>query len=407
MPVLLSLAARNILRNRARSALTFGAIFLGVAMTLLLAGFGKGLAELMRDDVIYNKVGALQVHRAGYSDVRDSEPLSLDMEASSDLERTIAATPHVRGVAPRLIFSGLINNGKDATMFVGRGVDPVREYAVMSWARGDVDGSPVSASHPNGGVMGLDLANAMGLKLGSSCVLQAAGKGGQQNALDMDLIGTLNNANAFESKRFAHVPLAYAQSLLRMPNRITEYVVGVDKIDNIDAVAEELRAKLGAAYDVETWAQLQPNVADVINFQAEVVGLVAVVFLVIVIFGVVNTMVMSVLERTGEIGTMMALGVRRQTISVLFVVEGAILALLGGAFGVVLALGVEALLGVTGGIPITPPGLTVARFHLFPHIFVETIGVVFCMAVLGTLCAAVYPAYKAARLRPVEALRAA
>ena len=406
MANLFGIAARNIVRNKARTSLTFSAIFFGVVMTVLLWGFGDGLGSLMRNDVILSKVGALQVHRKGYADVRDNQPLDLDIEQGGALVAKMRLVPGVRAVAPRLIFSGLVNNGREATLFVARGVDPNSEYEVLQWARKDVEGDPIRADKPTGGVLGFELAHAMGLKPGSTAILQAATKGGQQNALDLDVIGTLDNANAFEAKRFLHVPLAYAQNLLRMPGRVTEYAVGVDDLEQIDAVAQGLRVALGSDYEVETWAQLQVNVADVIRFQSIVVGLIAAVFLVIVVFGVINTMVMSVLERTQEIGTMMALGLRRGRISALFVQEAAVLALLGGVLGLVVAQGIEALWIAKGGIAMAAPGQTVERYHILPVTSVHTMLLVLTAAVVGALVAAAYPAWKASKLRPVEALRA-
>ena len=400
------IAARNIARNKARTSLTFSAIFFGVVMTVLLSGFGDGLGTLMRNDVILSKVGALQVHRRGYADVRDSQPLDLDIEEGGSLAAKMRAVPGVRAVAPRLVFSGLVNNGHEATMFVARGLDAEAEYAVLQWARKDVEGDPIRRDKPTGGVLGYELAHAMGLKVGSTAILQAATKGGQQNALDLDVIGTLDNANAFEAKRFLHVPLAYAQNLLRMPGRVTEYAIGVEDLEQIDVVARDLRAALGSDYEVETWAQLQANVADVIRFQGIIVGLIAAVFLVIVVFGVVNTMVMSVMERTQEIGTMMALGLRRGRISVLFVQEAAVLALAGSLLGLAVAQGIEAIWIAKGGIAMAAPGQTVERYHILPVTSVQTMVLVLTAAVLGALVAAAYPAYKAAKLRPVEALRA-
>jgi putative ABC transport system permease protein len=406
MVILLQLAARNILRTKARSALTFGAIFLGVLLSILLSGFGNGFSMLMRNDIVYSKVGAIQVHRRGYADVRDSQPLDLDMEEGGALVARIRAVPGVRAVTPRLVFSGLINNGADATTYIARGIDPVAEYEVLTWAKTDVAGKPLDRQRPAAGIMGSELAAALGLALGDTAILQAASKGGQQNALDLEIVGTLDNANAFEAKRFLHVPLAFAQGLLRMPGRVTEYAIGVDDLERLEPVAAALRAAVGPDYEVETWTQLQPNVADVIRFQGVVVGLIGGVFLIIVIFGVVNSMVMSVLERTREIGTMMALGVTRGTISGLFVCEAALLALVGGLSGAAMARGTEGLIGVLGGIPVSPPGITVERFRLVPHAPSNMLLAALGAAVLGALAAAAYPAWKAARLRPVEALRA-
>src|SRR3954452_6894880 len=134
------LAARNVRRSRSRSALTLGALFFGVALTVLLAGFGNGLGVLMTNDIVNAKLGALTVHRKGYADQRDNQPLKLNLPQGGEFEARLRAVPGVAVVAPRLAFGGLISNGNDATMFVGRGVDPLREYQALPWARRDVDG---------------------------------------------------------------------------------------------------------------------------------------------------------------------------------------------------------------------------------------------------------------------------
>jgi putative ABC transport system permease protein len=400
------LAARNVLRNRSRSALTLGAIFSGVALTVLLAAFGNGLGTLMTNDLVFAKTGALQIHRKGYADQKDNQPLKLDMPAGGELEARIRAVPGVAAAAPRLVFGGMVNNGSEATMFVARGIDADKEYATLPWAARDVVGRPVTAAAPTGGVIGAELGEAMGVKLGGSVVLQSTTQSGQQNALDLDIAGTLDNANFFESKRFIHVPLSYAQDLVRMRGRVTEYAVAVKDVGRVDAVAAALRAALGPDYEVETWRQLQPNLADVITFQRVIIAIISIVFLIIVVFGVVNTMVMSVLERTREIGTMMALGVRRARIGLLFLLEAAILAGAGAGLGAAVARAVVGLLAARGGFAMAAPGSRVARYHLVPVIPPAIIALAVAASIAGALCAAVYPSWKATRLRPVEALRA-
>jgi putative ABC transport system permease protein len=406
LATLLRLAARNVLRNRARSALTLGAIFFGVALTVLLAAFGNGLGTLMANDSVYAKLGAIQIHRKGYAVEKDNQPLKLDMPEGETLEARIRAVPGVMAASPRLVFGGLISNGSESTMFVARAVDPSKESATLPWAGRDVSGQAINADAPTRGVIGAELAQAMAVAADGSVILQATTQGGQQNALDLDIGGTLDNASIFESKRLLHVPLRWAQNLLRMPGRVTEYAVRVADLDRLDRVAADLRAALGDGYEVETWRQLLPNLADIIAFQRVIIAIVSMIFLVIVVFGVVNTMVMSVMERTREIGTMMALGMRRTPIGVLFLMEAAILATAGAGLGAALARGLVALLAARGGFPFAAPGSRTAHYSLVPVIPPTIIALAVAASILGALAAALYPAWKATRLRPVEALRA-
>jgi putative ABC transport system permease protein len=402
----LRLAGRNVLRNRSRSALTLGALFFGVALTVLLAGFGNGLGVLMTNDIINAKLGALTVHRKGYADQRDNQPLKLNLPQGGEFEARLRAVPGVAVVAPRLAFGGLISNGNDATMFVGRGVDPLREYQALPWARRDVDGQAIRPEAPHAAIVGSELAGALKAPIGSTLIVQATTLGGQQNALDLEVGGTLAETSAFEIKRLIHVPLSFAQQLLRMPGKVTSYVLRMDDGADVDQVASRVRAALGPDYEVQTWREILPNLAAIITFQRLIMGVISTVFLIIVVFGVANTMAMSVFERTREIGTMMALGLRRERIGLLFVLEAAFLATAGAGAGAAAARGVVALLARSGGFAVSAPGSTVARYHLVPVVPPSIMGLAVLAAVAGALLAAAYPAWKASRLRPVDALRA-
>ena len=402
---LLSLAFRNVLRNKSRSAFTISAIGFGVLMTLLLGSFVIGLGNAIADDVIKGKIGALQVHKKGYDDVRENQPLDLDMPNDPAFLAKIRAVPGVVAVSPRLVFSGLAANGSQSTMIVAVGIDPKQEYVVLPQANALLDGKPIDDSVPNGMVFGRDLANALDLKNGATGTIQAAAKSGQQNALDFELRGTLNNGNAFESKRSVVVPLKWAQDLLGMEGRITEIAVSTQTREEADDVAARVRTVLGPEYEVQTWRQLRPNVDDVVNFQRLVLGVICSIFLVIAVIGVINTMLMSVLERTREIGTMMAVGVRRGKITALFLLEATALAVLGCASGFGIALSIIWTVAAKGGVGATAPGST-AIYYIVPATPSFLLLPTLVLAGLGTILAGVYPSWRAARLNPVDALRA-
>ncbi|MSP92626.1 MAG: ABC transporter permease [Myxococcales bacterium] len=405
MGTLFQLAARNVLRNKSRSGLTIGAIAFGVLMSLLLGGFVSGIGTNMVDDVVLGKVGALQVHLRGYDDVKDNQPVHLHMPVHGEVVDKIRAVPGVTGVLPRIVLAAMINNGTSSTMCVVVGADPSLEPAVLPLARRGLAGQGNEAAAPHRGVLGFELAEAMNVRAGSSVVLQAATANGQQNALDLDVGGTTNNSVPFESKRMLTVPLAFAQELLQLEGRATEFTVAVADREKVLAIAEQMQAALGPAYHVQHWQQLRPAVVDIVTVQRIVLFSICIVFLAIAIIGVMNTMLMSVLERVREIGTMMAVGVRRGVIVVLFLFEALTLAALGTATGCVLAFSLLGLARALGGIPLTPPGSAMV-LYVQPIAPVWLLGLTAAAMFVGTLGASAYPAFRAARLRPVEALRA-
>jgi putative ABC transport system permease protein len=161
---------------------------------------------------------------------------------------------------------------------------------------------------------------------------------------------------------------------------------------------------LGPEYEVQTWKQLRPNVDDVVNFQRLILGAICSIFLVIAIIGVINTMLMSVLERTREIGTMMAVGMRRGRITELFLWEAAALALMGTVSGLSVALSIILTIASKGGVPANAPGST-AVYHIIPAVPFGLLAPTILAAFFGTVLAGVYPSWRAARLNPVDALR--
>jgi putative ABC transport system permease protein len=404
----LLLASRNVLRGGARSVVALGAVLCGVLLTVLLTAFTGGLSALEIDDVVKAKVGAIQIHRSGYATERENQPLDLDLPSDSEgpLERTIRAVPGVAAVAPRLLLAGLVSNGREATPFIGRGIDPAREYDVLPWARADVEGQPVTPAASHAGVVGGELARALGAAVGGMVILQATTRAGRQNALDLDVAGTLaETGNVLDAKRLIHLPLAFAQELVDMPGRATEYVVRPHDGADIERVAAALRLALGPGYEVETWRALRPDIADLITFQRLLMAIVSGVFLVIVVFGVANTMLMSVLERTREIGTMMALGMRRGRIAALLLLEAVLLAGLGGLGGAAASRLIITAVSYAGGVLVAAPGTVVARYRLVPVVAPGLVPLALVTVLAGALLAALYPAWKATRLRPVEALR--
>lgn len=403
MGTLFGLALRNVLRHRARTAITLGAIAFGVFMSLSLGAFVTGFQRAMIDDLVRGRVGAIQVHRVGWFDARTRRPLSLSMEQGTGLEHAIASTPGVSGVTPRVAFSGLVGNGLRSTLVFVEGIDAAREAAVTPLAQLDVRGRRVGESGDHGAVLGNELAAALQVAPGATLTLQASTRDGKENAVDLDLGGTLEARNPLESKRFAMIPIAWAQALLRMEGQVTTWVVGVTDLDRLDEVKQAIAAKLGPSYEAHTWRELRPNVAALMDIQKAILAFVSLVFLVIAVIGIANTLLMAVAERTREIGTMMAVGVRRGPIALLFVFEAASLAVVGGVAGVTGALALAAGVAGRGGVMLQlPEGSSVA---VVPDVPLSLVALAIGLATAGAVLAALYPANRAASLRPVEALR--
>ena len=403
--MILSLAARNLWRNRRRTLIALAALVIGTLLVVLLDGFRNGVVDLMTEGMVKAQVGAFQIHRAGFLEAIEMSPLKLDIRDEPELRSRILAVPGVADLTPRITFSGMATAIGVSRVVVALAVDAPSEARVFPLGRRFVAGRSLRDTKlPGAAVLGGPLMRNLKLSQGDAFTLAAQTPEGQANAVDLQLEGWLPVTDPFSGKRLMALRLGYAQQLLRMPGRITEYAVQVRDLRRIDEVAAAVRRELGPRYEVHTWLELQPLYRDVIRRQVFVLSAVSLVLFAIVLTGIVNVMAMSVYERVREIGTVLALGMRRRQILRLFLVEGALLGLWGGAAGAGLGWGLVAVAGARG-VPFKAPG-SAGTMPMHPSVSASFVALIVLAAVAGALAAALYPAWRASRMRPVDALRA-
>jgi putative ABC transport system permease protein len=403
---LLQIAIRNVLRNKRRTAITLAALLIGVSVMVSIRGTLNGLQRSLVQNVVKGQTGALQVHRVGFLKNVLSSPLSLDMPQDAAFEQKLLGVQHVTAISPRILFAGMINVGEQ-TIFLGvQAVDPLREFKVVPLREATLEDKGLFAGGKVTDAMVVTDQLEKALK-GSNvpkdapAALLAPDKDGALSGENVTLTGMMR-LNMPGEKKIGMVRLDVAQRLLKTEGRATEYIVAVDDIDNLKQVASDLRTVLGTDYEVSTWAEIALFVKEAMARQDFILSLVAAVFLILMLLGVANTMLMSVLDRTREIGTMMAVGVRRSKILGLFLMEAATIGALGGVVGGGLGALIVLVLHERG-ISITFPGSNVP-FTIQPFVTPQYLLGVISLAGLGALLFAVYPAWRASRLRPVEAL---
>jgi putative ABC transport system permease protein len=308
-------------------------------------------------------------------------------------------------VAPRIKFDGMVSNGSESTMFMATAIDPEVESQVCPKRKTRVSAGsqPLLPGREGDILIGKTLAESLGAEKGATLVMQAAGPHASTNALDVEVSGFLPTLNITESKRMATVRMKFAQDLLRMKGQVTEYVVGVQDLTQAATVAARLQKALGDEYQVTTWADIDPATKTRADSTGYVLIFVGLVLFLLVATGIVNTMLMSVYERVREIGTMLALGVRRWQITMLFLWEAGALGLFSAALGS--GLGYAVVRGLAQkGVAIKPPGGDI--IVVIPSVDARFILTVIGFSLVGAVLSALYPAWKAARLQPVDALRA-
>jgi putative ABC transport system permease protein len=424
MNALTALAVRNVARNPRRSLVTLGSVLLGVTAMLVLEGFIGGFLRLIVDDIVLGKTGALQIHTAGYMAQGDSLPLTPSIPYDPALLSRIRSVPGVTGVTGRIQFSGLVSNGLSQTMFVGRGLDLATEAQTIPRAGFDVlpGGRMLLEGDHARAILGGELARAFHAVPTSERerVRAAGGEGsgtlvdrvtlasssplGRANSLDVAVEGLSVSGLPHENKSVVTVPLPLAQELLGLKGQVTELAVAVDDLEHLEGIARTLRVLLGPGYEVHTWTQLQPYVNDTLYKMRFVMGLIGFILFVIILTGILNATWMSVFERVREIGTLLAVGMRRRQVLTMFLLEASLLGIIGGGGGVLLGFSLVRLLA-RRGIPMEMILHTGATSLLRPELHPLFALLTLVVAVVGALSAAAWPAWKASRMCPVEALR--
>jgi len=420
MTIILKLAWRSFLRHRRRSLITGSAIALGLAMMLVFVGLADDGHRRMADIGIHLGASNVVVQGRGYQDTQSLDHVVGD---PAQVAETARALPGVATVTSRLQGSGLVSTGESSAAVVVAGVDPRVEPAISTIASADkrVRGDYLRpretldfATQPGDIYLGDELARSLELSIGDRVVLMVSPRGGGRPAsAAFHLRGTFRTGLTELDSFYAQIDLADARSLMATGDAVTQVSIMTDDLDDTDAVAARLRDALGQRDDLEvlTWKRALRELYESIVLDDLSMYLMMAIVFVIVALGIFNTVLMSVVERTRELGVMMALGTSRRRLFAAVLAEATVLALTASAVGLALGLGIHAWIHSHGidvaslyGDDLELAGI-VFEGRIYSYL---TAGVVIqwtAVVAAIVLASSLYPAYRASRLEPVEAMR--
>ncbi len=398
----LTLAWRNIVRNRRRSLLTGGILAFGFASFTLAAGFMAQSFQGLRDNTIRSGLGHLQFADARtFTQVEDA-PLQFALTDADPIIARLAQDPAVRVVLPRLEFVGLMAAKTRSVPFVGLGVDPIAEKTGT-----DIPTTIVSGAWLDSGaravVLGTGLARTLNVAVGDGVTLLATTPDGTLNAVDAVVAGLADIRFKELNDRYLAVPIALAQELLDAAGSVSKISVVLRETGHEVETAGRLASALGGNLAVRTWQELAQFYNQVKTLYIGIFGFMGIVLMVVVLLAGINATLMTVTERTREIGTLRALGARPRVILTNFVLEGAVLGAVASVAGALLSLIISAVLNASAIEMPPPPGATRGipiNVNFFPLAYVGAALAMTCAAVMASY----FPARRAARTSIVEAL---
>ena len=407
MRLYLKLAIRNVFRNRRRSLITLLAMGFGAAAIIVFGGFVHSIYFGVRESTIKSQVGHIQLYRKGYSEKGNLAPFDYLIRDYAGLRAELVKLEHVKTVTGRLGFSGLVSTGDSTTSFIGLGVDPQGEVELSSLAI-IVDGQDLTSRHPRQIVMGIGLARAFGVKPGEDLTLLSSTKAGAINALAVKVRGMWESGEKAYDDRFLKLSLPEVQRLLDVDgDEVQSVVLLLDRTENTAIVRDRIARLIQERHldlETKTWEDLALRYHQVRELFGRIFAVLTLIVSIMVVFGITNTMTMAIFERTREIGTIMALGTKRRGVISMFVLEGLALGALGGILGVLLGIGLAKVISAVGIQLPPPPGSTrgfLVQIFVVPDVLMQA----FRLSLVTATLASLYPAWRAARVNVVEALR--
>jgi ABC-type lipoprotein release transport system permease subunit len=401
------IAIRDLGRNKRRSALTLIAVAMGLALVITLHGFEMGAIQGAIDDSIRVQTGHVQVRGESYEEDKVSLKWEDLLEEPLGLAAQAQALAEVRAAAPVLWASGILGTVEESVGVRVFGIDPLSEIEAP-FREGLVAGEFLAPDDRGGVLISQRLANNLGLTVGDDVSLLINTSGEQPDEATFTIRGLYDTGLPAFDEATIFLPLVKAQTFTRVGDRASVVMALLHDRETADAVASALHAP---GLELLTWRDLNQLMVEGMNQAMGFLYMIYLIVLAIVAVVVANTLLMSVFERTREMGILAALGMKGRQIMAMFVLESATLGAIGVILGVLLgSLGVYYL--ATEGLYLGDLSASAASVDIA---YGETMYARFQWAdtaVISVVCwiimllASLYPAWFATRKEPIDALRA-
>jgi len=403
--MLLSISWRNVWRNKLRSLVMVIAITLGLCAGIFSTGFYLGMADQRIDKAIKTELSHIQVHQNNF---RQAHDITKFIPKGDSLVREFNDMPLVAGASPRIVIFSMIASAENGYGVKIMGIEPKFERKTTNIYTKIVEGNYFEEKKKNPIILGDKLAEKLKVKLGSKVVLTLQDVDNNIISGAFRIVGIFNTVNTTFDE--SNVFVKY-EDLIRLTNlpagACHEIAISVKNDEDVNLVKDQI-AKATGSLEVMTWKELSPEMSYLTEAMDIYMYIFIVIILLALLFGIINTMLMAVLDRIKELGMLMAIGMSRVRVFFMIMLETIFLSLTGGIAGVTLGYLISKYFE-THKISLARWGNVYTSIGYDPYVYTSLdwtyiINTTILVFITGVI-ASIYPAYKALQNDPAQALR--
>lgn len=405
MRMIIKIAWRNIWRNIMRSLVVIGAMVIGIWSIIFLVSLVNGMTESYIDNAIKNEVSHIKIHHPKFINDRESKFFISDVAAAKSIVDTISG---VKAVSYKTIINTMISSGHASRGITTIGVVPKNEVKVSGVSQKIIDGSYLFDTKKNQILISKITAEKLKVKVRSKVVLTFQNLENEITMGAFRVIGLFETGNNIYDESVVFVLQKDINTLLELNGNGHEMAILIDDLSQLEHIQDHI-TKLFPKLLVRNYKEVQPELA-LFQSQIKMAGIIyMVIFMLALIFGIINTMMMAVLERVRELGMLMSVGMNKGKVFMMIVVETLLLAIIAAPVGLFLGYVTTSYFNKNGINLFFYSEEGMKQFGLdkfiYPNVHTETYWQLVVAVSLTALLGSLYPAWKAVRLRPVEAIR--
>ncbi len=405
MKTLIKISWRNVWRNKARSIVIILATGFGLWGGIFATALMSGMIQQQFDSSIRNQVSHIQIHNPEFVKEKQAE---YSIHNAKQITDFIENNEKVFSYAERTLVSGMLATASMTSGVELYGIYKSQEEITTSFKDNLIEGDYFESISRNPVIIGKSLADKMNISIGNRIILTFQDLNGDITSAAFRVCGIYQTSNSMNDGRNVFVKNTDLAALIGSDDIVNEIAILLHNIDNVNAFSEELNSRF-SGNEVRTWYHISPDLSFMNEFSGMALMILLIIILFALAFGLLNTMLMTIFERTRELGVLMSVGMSKLRVFTMILLETSFLVVIGSVFGTIIGALTVALTS-RRGIDLSGFGAEAMSEFGFDSVIYPTLDNMFylnlaILVLITAILSAVYPARKALKLNPADAVR--